>query len=158
MRLTRTDSKYTSMDSHIEAVNLWLKDNVQVYSNPKLIVLSNFIVDWSSASGSFELAIDGVLLDDRIKFAPEMSGKSTLYYPVFNSPLGAPASYGKYEIHWQVQNLILKAVQETIPRFLGVYCDNQRNPLTEDVLNNIKHKVSDNEFSVKLDVNIVYTD
>ena len=150
-----SDTKYTSIDSHVDAVMSWLKDNVKVYSNPKLVVLSNFIVDWDSASGSFDLTIDGDLLEDRINFAPELSGKSTLYFPVFNSPLGAPASYGKYDIHWQVENLILKAVQETIPRVLdGVYCDSQRNPIAEDLFSDIQQRVSENNFSVKLDGNI----
>ena len=53
-----SDTKYTSIDSHVDAVMSWLKDNVKVYSNPKLVVLSNFIVDWDSASGSFDLTID----------------------------------------------------------------------------------------------------
>ena len=103
--------------TRMEMLQEWLNENVQVFPSPKMIKLSNFEVNWEHLSGSFNLTLDNVFIKDRMNFSPEASGKPTLYYPMFHSPLGVPCSYSLIKITWETEYCILKQLKMLLPRF-----------------------------------------
>ena len=131
----------------------WLNENVQTFPTPQKIKLSNFQVDWKRLSGSFNLTLDGVFIKERMKFSPEASGKPTLYYPMFHSPLGVPCSYSLIQITWETEYCILKQLKMLLPRFGdGEMCDLNRNKLDDSTLECIKKKVTDPNLILEFDM------
>jgi hypothetical protein len=145
-----------------EMLQEWLNENVQTFSTPKKMKLSNFQVDWKTLSGSFNLTLDGVFIKERMKFSPEASGKPTLYYPMFHSPLGVPCSYSLIQITWETEYCILKQLKMLLPRtgyshiedneIKTHYCDLNLNILDELTVNEIKEKVMDPNLTLEFDM------
>ena len=79
----------------------------------------DFDIDWEKFSGDFQVSFDNLLLKERINFGLEASGKTKFYYPMFHSPLGAPASYGAIEMSHKTEEAIIKGLHETLPRLMG---------------------------------------
>jgi len=109
-----------STANHISKVMEWLDDHVQVFTQPEIVKLSHFDIDWSDFSGSFLLSLDNTALKDKIRFGLEASGKTKFYMPMFHSPLSAPASYAAIELTDQTREAITIALRKTIPRLMGL--------------------------------------
>ena len=145
-----------------EMLQEWLNENVQTFPTPKKIKLSNFQVNWKTLSGSFNLTLDGVFIKEKMKFSPEASGKPTLYYPMFHSPLGVPCSYSLIQITWETEYCILKQLKMLLPRtgysyiedneVKTHYCDLNLNILDELTVNEIKKKVMDPNLTLEFDM------
>jgi hypothetical protein len=136
-----------------EMLQEWLNENVQVFPTPKKIKLTNFEVLWEHLSGSFNMTLDGVFINERMNFSPEASGKPTLYYPMFHSPLGVPCSYSLIKITWETEYCILKQLKMLLPRFGdGEMCDLNRNKLDDSTLECIKKKVTDPNLVLEFDM------
>lgn len=140
----------------------FLNENVQVFSTPKKIKLSEFNIDWESLSGSFNLMLDGVLTKERIGFRREVSGKPTLVFPVYHAPYGIPSSYSSIRITWETEYCILKQLKLLLPRsgnhyvenneIKFEYCDLNLRKLDESTLNEIKNKVMDPNLTLEFDM------
>ena len=145
-----------------EMLQEWLNENVQVFPTPKKIKLSNFEVDWDHLSGSFNLTLDDVFIKERMNFSPEASGKPTLYYPMYHSPLGVPCSYSLIRITWETEFCILKQLKMLLPRtgyhyienneVKSKHCDLNRNILDESTVSEIKKKVMDPNLILEFDM------
>ena len=136
-----------------EMLQEWLNENVQVFPTPNKIKLTNFEVLWEHLSGSFNMTLDGVFINERMNFSPEASGKPTLYYPMFHSPLGVPCSYSLIKITWETEYCILKQLKMLLPRFGdGEMCDLNRNKLDDSTLECIKKKVTDPNLILEFDM------
>ncbi len=157
-----TDKKQVGERPRDEMVQEWLNDNVQVFSTPQKIKLSEFQVDWEKLSGSFNLTLDDVSAKERIEFSPEVSGKPSLNFPMYHSPLGVPASYSVIKITWETEYCILKQLKMLLPRSCNhfeengeikfEYCDLNLNILDESTLNKIKNKVMDSNLTLEFDM------
>lgn len=140
----------------------WLDEHVQVFPTPRKIKLNEFDIDWGSLSGSFKLTLDGVLAKERMGFRPEISGKPTLVFPVYQAPYGIPTSYSTISITWETEYCILKQLKILLPRagyhyiendvIKSKYCDLSRNILDELTLNEIKKKVMDPNLTLEFDM------
>lgn len=145
----------------------WLNEHVQVFTTPQKIKLCNFDVDWEKLSGSFNLSLDGVLAKERIRFSPEESGKPSLNFPMYHSPLGVPASYSVIEITWETEYCILKQLKMLLPRgnyfyeengdIRFKYCDLNLNILDDSTLSEIKKKVMNPNLALEFDMSHDFT-
>ena len=115
--------------THLEQVSDWLDQNVKHYPSPKKVTLSNFDVDWDELSGTLRIALDDIPLEEEFRFGLEASGRVQLYFPMFHSPLGAPASYPKVELTDETRQAILSGLHQTIPRIKP--CGIDRETVTE---------------------------
>ena len=105
---------------HIEEVRAWLDENVQVFTEPQSVTLSDFVVDWNEFSGDFRVSLDSSELPDKLHFGLNASGKTDFYLPMFHSPLGAPASYAAIELTPKTLEAIRQGLHSTIPHVMGV--------------------------------------
>jgi len=90
-----------------------------VLEEPTMVTLSNFDIDWHQFDGNFNLALDDMVLEEKVSFSAEASGKSNFSLPMFHSPLGAPASYSAYEITKKTHQAVNQALALTIPKLAG---------------------------------------
>lgn len=104
---------------HEREVKAWLEENVKVLEEPAMVTLSNFDIDWHQFDGNFNLALDDMVLEEKVSFSAEASGKSNFSLPMFHSPLGAPASYSAYEITKKTHQAVNQALALTIPKLAG---------------------------------------
>jgi hypothetical protein len=140
----------------------FLNQNVQVFSTPQKIKLSEFQIDWESLSGSFNLTLDGVQTKERMGFCPEVSGKPSLVFPVYHAPYGIPSSYSSVRITWETEYCILKQLKILLPRvgyhylendvIKSKYCDLNLNILDESTLSKIKKKVMNPDIRLEFDM------
>ena len=77
---------YDSIEEHIKEVEEWLKENVKVYGDPASITLSQFEVDWEEFRGSFVLALDDDVIEERMRFFLLPEGRVRFISPMFHSP------------------------------------------------------------------------
>ena len=108
------------MKSHVERVREWLEENVQVFSEPEKVVLSEFSVNWDDFNGTFLVSLDSIEVSKKFQFESKLNGEVDLYLPMFHSPLGAPASYAAVRITSATHRAILKGLHETFPRLKAV--------------------------------------
>lgn len=140
----------------------WLDENVQVFSTPNKIKLSEFEIDWESLSGSFILTLDDVSTKERMGFRREVSGKPTLVFPVYHASYGIPSSYSSISITWETEYCILKQLKMLLPRsgnhyiengeIKFEYCDLSLKKIDEVTLNQIKAKVTDPNLTLEFDM------
>ena len=104
---------------HIEEVRAWLDENVQVFTEPQSVTLSDFVVDWNEFSGDFRVFLDSAELPDKLRFGLNASGKTDFYLPMFHSPLGAPASYAAIELTPRTLEAIKQGLHKTIPHVMA---------------------------------------
>lgn len=157
-----TDKKEGAEKSRNEMYQEFLNQNVQVFSTPQRIKLSEFQIDWESLSGSFNLTLDGVQTKERMGFCPEVSGKPSLVFPVYHAPYGIPSSYSSVRITWETEFCILKQLKILLPRvgyhylendvIKSKYCDLNLNILDESTLYEIKKKVMDPNLTLEFDM------
>lgn len=119
------DSPYSG-SSHVQAVRDWLEDNVQVYPVPAAVTLRAFDIDWDCLTGEFSILLDQVAVPERIRFALDITGRPTIFMPMFHSPLGAPASYCAIELSLETHAAIQAGLERTLPKMRAY----GRNPIT----------------------------
>jgi hypothetical protein len=111
------DPKYVK--DGVRLIDKWLEDHVEVWEEPAAVTLFDFEVNWDSFSGSFTLALDDYVYEERLHFGLQESGKVGYALPIFGSPLGVPASYAAVEMTARTSQAISKALRETIPKVRG---------------------------------------
>lgn len=159
---TKIGNEDNTEKSRHEMYEEFLNQNVQVFSTPNKIKLSDFEIDWQSLTGSFNLTLDGILTKERMGFRPEASGKPTLVFPVYQAPYGLPTSYSTISITWETEYCILKQLKILLPRvgyhylendvIKSKYCDLNLNVLDESTLSEIKKKVMDSNLTLEFDM------
>ena len=102
-------------DRH-EKLQAWLKDNVLIIPEPKVVTLHSFNVDWSEWRGWFRVKFDDFEIEDALDFGIENTGRPTFHLPIFTSPLGVPVSFASIEITSKTHQAIGMALQQTFPR------------------------------------------
>ena len=107
-----------SIDKHREAVFQWLAENVESYKTPGQIDLQITDFDWKSFSGNCKLFFDGIELSDIFGIGLDISGKFGLKPPIFNSPLGAPASYAAIKLTETTYQAINAELNQFLPKML----------------------------------------
>ena len=103
--------------TELRDLNAWLDANVVHYPEPKNITLSHFEVDWDELCGNFALSLDSTTVEPRIRFSLGSNGFMEFWAPVFQSPLGVPASYAMFEITDATQRAIENALRGVFGRF-----------------------------------------
>ena len=108
------------MKQHINAVHAWLDKHVKVFSQPKVVTLSDFNVNWDEFSGNFRVMLDAVELPVKLKFGLESSGETKFHLPMFHSPLGAPSSYAAIQLTPKTLAAISQGLHQAIPKVMAV--------------------------------------
>lgn len=109
--------EYGSIEEHIKAINAWLDEHVQKFAPKTSITLHSFEIDWEELRGSFSVRFDDQECSDRFSFScTTITGWAEVYYPVFHSPLGAPASYGAVDISKEGDQALKQAIKELFPK------------------------------------------
>ena len=103
--------------TELRDLNAWLDANVVHYPEPKNITLSHFEVDWDELCGNFALSLDSTTVEPRIRFSLGSNGFMEFWAPVFQSPLGVPASYAMFEMTDVTHRTIKNALREVFRRF-----------------------------------------
>jgi len=146
-------------------VEKWLADNVTVLREVKLVVLSKFTWEPKWHSGHFYVAFDGVEYPDSFTFSLGKSdGHTNIYFPMFHSPLGVPASFGAISIPGNVERAIENEIRTLFPRIMPFgrnrktkkYTDistpiHERLSDPDGLLNTVK-TVTDPKFEIRIDV------
>ena len=87
-----------SLESHVQAVNEWLKANIRVYPEPAHITLRQIQFNPKTLSGSALLLLGNEVTGESLSLRMSETGWLTFSVPLFHSPLGAPASYAAIEL------------------------------------------------------------
>ncbi len=95
----------------------WLEENVEVIPDPQAVHLSDFEVSDSGWKGSFSVAFDQYAFTERLSFSANGLGKTTLYLPMYHSPLGARGSYCAIDISSKTQEAIHMGIHKAFPDF-----------------------------------------
>ena len=101
---------------HVKKVQEWLEENVESFPTPGTVTLSAFQIDADRYSGSFFVSLDGNKIPDRFRFGLGSNGKPELFFPMFHSPLGAPASYAAVELTYKTETAIKNLLTEILPK------------------------------------------
>lgn len=104
-----------SADDHINKVWQWLDENALVFKTPESITLSGFDVSSGKYSGSFDVTLDNQRIPRRFSFGLGGNGKPEIYFPMFHSPLGAPASYAAVELTRETTEAVKKILASILP-------------------------------------------
>jgi hypothetical protein len=117
-----------SLESHVQAVNEWLKANIRVYPEPAHITLRQIQFNPKTLSGSALLVLGNEVTGESLSLRMSETGWLTFSVPLFHSPLGAPASYAAIELTTNTQSAVTAAVRSLLPRLmpLGI------NPKTKE--------------------------
>nr|PZN78376.1 MAG: hypothetical protein DIU57_15895 [Pseudomonadota bacterium] len=108
----------------------WLGKNVLVYPTPLIVTLRHFNVDWTTFSGSFEIVLDDVVVQERVDFSLGITGKPDIQLPMFHSPMFVPASFVAIEFSNATYLAVQRALELALPKMkpLG------RDPITGEVI------------------------
>lgn len=149
---------------HLEEVRTWLDENVTVYDDVRSVTLHTFNIDWNDLGGSFQISVNGERCELPFSFGCRTAtGKPEVYFPMFHSPLGAPASYAAIVISEQVIEHIKGAIGKLMPSLKPLGLDSEsgkeltyQTPLHERLpsraeLQAAKAVTSQANFSIKLD-------
>ena len=104
------------MNEKIEKLRNWLRSNVVSPSTPKVIILFDFVFDWSAFHGSFSLKLDSDVMKDRFDFGVEIDGKYEISPPLHISPVGVPVSYPKIELTEETTDTITSLINDFFPK------------------------------------------
>lgn len=130
-------------DRH-EKLQAWLKDNVLIIPEPKIITLHSFSVDWSDWRGSFRVKFDDFEIENELDFGIEITGRPTFHLPIFTSPLGVPASFASIEITSKTHQAIDLALRQTFPR-LKPFGRNRETGIEITMSSSISDRISEHE-------------
>ncbi len=105
-----------SVKTHLERVREWLAKNVVVPPTPKQVTVSSIRFDWKRLSGTFVLALDNLVFQERFSVWMDITGRPTFAPPMFTSPLGAPASYAAVQMNQRTENAVIAALVQAFPK------------------------------------------
>jgi hypothetical protein len=108
--------KIMTLEERSKQVSEWLKRNVKTYETPSEITLFNFSVDAVEYEGRFSIKLDDLQVEGDFNFGLSGNGKPEIYFPIFHSPMGAPASYSAVELTHETKSAILGALAEVLPK------------------------------------------
>ena len=119
-----------SLEDHVQAVFRWLDEHVLKFDTPASITLFDIQSDAMRYKGSFRLQLDDVVLDESrletpFHFDLGQNGLPNFYYPMFFSPLGAPASYAAVDLTDATEKTIRSALQNILPRMRPLGLDRE---------------------------------
>lgn len=106
------------LESHVQAVNEWLKANIRVYPTPSHITLGQVQLNPKTLDGSAVLLLDNDEAGEALSLRMSETGWLTYSVPLFHSPLGAPASYAAIELSAATQRAVDTAVRSLLPQLL----------------------------------------
>ena len=104
-------------EERFKRLQIWLKENVVVISEPQAVTLFDFEISWESWRGSFQVKFDDEIYADRLEFSIGITGFPHYTLPSFTSPLGVPASYAAMELTGPTRDAITQALKKTFPKF-----------------------------------------
>ena len=104
-------------EERFKRLQIWLKENVVVISEPQAVTLFDFEISWESWRGSFQVKFDDEIYADRLEFSIGITGFPHYTVPSFTSPLGVPASYAAMEMTASTRDAITRALKKTLPKF-----------------------------------------
>ena len=104
-------------EERFKRLQIWLKENVVVISEPQAVTLFDFEISWESWRGSFQVKFDDEIYADRLEFSIGITGYPHYTVPSFTSPLGVPASYAAMEMTASTRDAITRALKKTLPKF-----------------------------------------
>lgn len=107
-----------SLEDHIQAVNEWLKENVRVYPTPSDITLRQFQLNPKTLDGRAFVLLGNDGAGEALSLWMSETGWLTYSLPLFQSPLGAPASYGAIKLSDDTRSAVDSAVRSLLPRLL----------------------------------------
>ena len=113
-----------------EMLQEWLNENVQVFPTPKKIKLTNFEVLWEHLSGSFNMTLDGVFINERMNFLFETK-KNSLYGPKdknyrFLGWCGMTDIENIYHGFYDDSNFYLNRKKETFDKVIDIIKDKKK--------------------------------
>ena len=144
------------MSERLDELHNWLRGNVISPSTPKVIVLTNFEVDWKTFEGKFTLKLDSDEMNDKFKFSIEIDGKYQISPPFYISPLGVPGSYPKIYLTEETTDTVTSIINDFFPKMKPLGLDSQSGHMI-DRNTSIKDRVVDVE-DVIWKMNKVLTD
>ena len=100
----------------LEMVKEWLRENVRKYDLVDYITLDSF--RWPKSDdyrGSFSASLDGAGGRETFHFYADAAGEIKLQWPMFVSPLGAPASYAAINLQPEMEASLLVGIQSVVP-------------------------------------------
>jgi len=144
------------MSERLEELHNWLRGNVVSPSTPKVIVLTNFEVNWKTFDGEFTLKLDSDEMKDKFKFSIEIDGKYQISPPFYVSPMGIPGSYPKIDLTEETTDTVTSMINNFFPKMKPLGLDSESG-LMIDRNTPIKDRVVDIE-DVIWKMNKVLTD
>ena len=127
-----------------EKLQAWLKDNVLIIPEPKVVTLHSFSVDWSNWRGWFRVKFDDFEIEDELDFGIDITGRPTFQLPIFTSPLRVPASFASIEITSKTHQALGVALQQTFPR-LKPFGRNKETGIEITMSSSISDRISEHE-------------
>jgi O-acetyl-ADP-ribose deacetylase (regulator of RNase III)/ketosteroid isomerase-like protein len=116
---------------HVRQVEKWVDENKVSYPDGSSIDIVSFELDPESRKGRFSLSFNGEECPYDYSFQTHLQSLD-IYHPMFNSPLGAPASYSAVEISAEMFALVRAKLIEKL-RKAGVEYDNVGNRVKVDL-------------------------
>lgn len=118
----------------LDMVKEWLRENVREYDLVDQITLDRF--RWPQPEdyrGSFSAILDGAGGRETFHFYADAAGEIKLQWPMFVSPLGAPASYTAINLQPEMEAALLTGIQSVVPRLkpFGICPDTKQLLTTE---------------------------
>jgi hypothetical protein len=132
-----------------EALSRWLDANVKTYPTPETVTLSDFEIDLDDLSGTFQVALDRQAIDYAFSFGIQGNGTPNLFWPMFHSPLGVPASYAALHITNDTESAIELALSHLLPR-LRPFGLNRSTGKSIDMTTSIEDRILEPEKLSKL--------
>jgi hypothetical protein len=118
-------------DAKRKALKRWLAANVKEYPMPVVINLSGFKADIDDLSGSFNVCLDDQQVDSDFSFEIDGAGAPILYFPMFNSPLGVPASFAAVQLTDDTESAIKLGLAYVLPRLRPFGLDKETGELVD---------------------------
>lgn len=113
------------MSERLENLHNFLRDNVTFPLTPKVIVLTNFEVNWKTFDGEFTVKLDSNEMKERFKFSVEIDGRYQISPPFYISPLGVPGSYPKIDLTEETTDTVTSMINEFFPKIKPLGLDSQ---------------------------------
>lgn len=134
-----TESMEAHFKEHIEQVTQWLDEHVRVYEEPETVTVTNLTFDKLKRKGTFSVYLSDCKLDEEIGFRFEVAKKPMLSFPMYYSPMGAPASYAQYNLTYATKLAIIKAVYRAYQAMLEI---SEQDVFDQSFSEPIKHSES----------------
>ncbi|RMG41215.1 MAG: hypothetical protein D6719_08955 [Candidatus Dadabacteria bacterium] len=120
------------LQKRLREVTQWLNEHVLRYRPREEITLFDFNINPAQLDGSFKVKFDGEVCPMLFRFSYGNTGNVDVYFPLFVSPLGVPASYGAVSIPKHCEDAIIEAMRKNFPSIKPY----GRNQQTGEVIGN----------------------